>query len=256
MRVAVRSEVLAAAATRVAAIADDLREDAGRLATAVAGAGAPPVRTPGEAVLVARWLLLEARALEAAGPGGMWMEGLELDALAAGVPADHPVRLHVVGYTTAMDEYMAAADILVGKPGGLTTSEALARGLVMVIVNPIPGQEERNADHLLEEGAAIRCNNLPVLAEIPELDVGGDDGPEARVAADGGEPTELGGKRHSRCSRWCCMNLRRLISLSVTTSTGLGSAIPREYFPRARACTSRTAICKRGGLENSRSFPR
>jgi processive 1,2-diacylglycerol beta-glucosyltransferase len=64
-----------------------------------------------------------------------------------------------------MDEYMAAADILVGKPGGLTTSEALARGLVMVIVNPIPGQEERNADHLLEEGAAIRCNNLPVLAD-------------------------------------------------------------------------------------------
>lgn len=33
-----------------------------------------------------------------------------------------------------------------------------------VIVNPIPGQEERNADHFLEEGAAIRCNNLPVLA--------------------------------------------------------------------------------------------
>jgi processive 1,2-diacylglycerol beta-glucosyltransferase len=88
-----------------------------------------------------------------------------LDGLAAGVPADHPVRLHVVGYTTAMDEYMAAADVLVGKPGGLTTSEALARGLVMVIVNPIPGQEERNADHLLEEGAAIRCNNLPVLAD-------------------------------------------------------------------------------------------
>src|SRR5205807_6196606 len=61
-------------------------------------------------------------------------------------------------------EYMAAADLVVGKPGGLTTSEALARDLVYVIVSPIPGQEERNADHLLEEGAAIRCNNLPVLA--------------------------------------------------------------------------------------------
>lgn len=70
----------------------------------------------------------------------------------------------MVGYTTAMDEYMAAADLLVGKPGRLTTAEALARGLPMVIVNPIPGQEERNADHLLEEGVAIRCNNLPVLA--------------------------------------------------------------------------------------------
>ena len=69
-----------------------------------------------------------------------------------------------IGYTTAMDEYMSAADVLVGKPGGLTTSEALAKGLLPVIVNPIPGQEERNSDHLLEEGAAIRCNNLPVLA--------------------------------------------------------------------------------------------
>ncbi len=72
--------------------------------------------------------------------------------------------LKVVGFTAEMDEYMAAADLIVGKPGGLTTSEALARGLVFVVVAPIPGQEERNADHLLEEGAAIRCNNLPVLA--------------------------------------------------------------------------------------------
>jgi processive 1,2-diacylglycerol beta-glucosyltransferase len=63
-----------------------------------------------------------------------------------------------------MDEYMTVADIVVGKPGGLTTSEALAKGLVLVIVHPIPGQEERNSDHLLEEGVGIRCNNLPVLA--------------------------------------------------------------------------------------------
>ena len=60
--------------------------------------------------------------------------------------------------------YMAAADLLVGKPGGLTSSEALARGLVLVIINPIPGQEERNSDHFLEEGVEIRCNNLPALA--------------------------------------------------------------------------------------------
>src|SRR6185369_10735142 len=60
-------------------------------------------------------------------------------------------------------EYMAASDILLGKPGGLTTAEALAMGLAFVIVNPIPGQEERNSDHLLEEGVAIRANNLPTL---------------------------------------------------------------------------------------------
>ena len=69
-----------------------------------------------------------------------------------------------LGFTTQVDELMSASDILLGKPGGLTTSEALAKGLVFVIVNPIPGQEERNSDHLLEEGVAIRCNNLPALA--------------------------------------------------------------------------------------------
>ena len=76
---------------------------------------------------------------------------------------DRP-RLHVVGFTTDMDEWIAAADLLMGKAGGLTVSEALARGLPMALVEPIPGQEERNADHLLEYGAAIRCNNLPAAA--------------------------------------------------------------------------------------------
>jgi processive 1,2-diacylglycerol beta-glucosyltransferase len=63
-----------------------------------------------------------------------------------------------------MDELMTVSDLVIGKPGGLTTSEALSKGLPFVIVNPIPGQEERNSDHLLEQGAAIRCNNLPTLA--------------------------------------------------------------------------------------------
>jgi processive 1,2-diacylglycerol beta-glucosyltransferase len=70
----------------------------------------------------------------------------------------------LLGFTTEMDELMTAADLYVGKPGGLTTSEALSKGLAMVVINPIPGQEERNSDHLLEQGAAIRCNNLPALA--------------------------------------------------------------------------------------------
>jgi len=68
-----------------------------------------------------------------------------------------------VGYTKQMDEYMSAADLIVGKPGGLTTCEALTKGLVFVIVDPIPGQEERNSDHLLENGAAIRSNNPATL---------------------------------------------------------------------------------------------
>ncbi len=80
------------------------------------------------------------------------------------------VTFKPIGFTREMDEYMSAADLIVGKPGGLTTSEAMAKGLIFVVVNPIPGQEERNSDHLLEKGCAIKCNNLPVLAyKIDEL---------------------------------------------------------------------------------------
>jgi processive 1,2-diacylglycerol beta-glucosyltransferase len=88
----------------------------------------------------------------------------KLDKLTARRPEDSRVSFKNLGFTTQVDELMSASDILLGKPGGLTTSEALSKGLVFVIVNPIPGQEERNSDHLLEEGVAIRCNNLPALA--------------------------------------------------------------------------------------------
>jgi processive 1,2-diacylglycerol beta-glucosyltransferase len=87
-----------------------------------------------------------------------------VDMLGAALPGDRPLAVKTFGYTREMDELMAASDVLLGKPGGLTTAEGLSKGLVFVIVNPIPGQEERNADHLLEEGVAIRCNNLPTVA--------------------------------------------------------------------------------------------
>ena len=77
-------------------------------------------------------------------------------------PKQH--RVKVLGFTDQIDELMAAADVVVSKPGGLTTSETLARGCAMVVVNPIPGQESRNSDYLLENGAAIKINNLPTLA--------------------------------------------------------------------------------------------
>jgi processive 1,2-diacylglycerol beta-glucosyltransferase len=87
-----------------------------------------------------------------------------LKRMAARLKPDSAVLLKPFGYTLEMDELMTAADLVMGKPGGLTTSEALAKGLVFVIVNPIPGQEERNSDHLLEAAVAIRCNNLPTLS--------------------------------------------------------------------------------------------
>ncbi len=63
-----------------------------------------------------------------------------------------------------MDELLAAADLVVTKPGGLTVSEALARGVGIVIIKPIPGQEQRNSDYLLENGAAVKVNHVPTLS--------------------------------------------------------------------------------------------
>lgn len=78
------------------------------------------------------------------------------------VPKGH--RGVLVGFTKEIDEWMRMADLVVSKPGGLTTSETLAAGAVMVVMNPIPGQETRNSDFLLENGAAVKVNNLGTLA--------------------------------------------------------------------------------------------
>ncbi|MFT4266685.1 MAG: glycosyltransferase [Xenophilus sp.] len=67
---------------------------------------------------------------------------------------EHPQRLRAIGFTDAMHRLMAAADLVVTKPGGLTVSECLALGRPMLLASPIPGQEEHNAAHLMEEGAA------------------------------------------------------------------------------------------------------
>jgi len=69
------------------------------------------------------------------------------------VPERHKVAL--LGFTSCIHELLAIADIVISKPGGLITAEALACGLMMVVVDPYPGQEERNASMILEEGAGI-----------------------------------------------------------------------------------------------------
>ena len=76
-----------------------------------------------------------------------------IEALVVGDPA-----VRVLGYTTEMPDLLRVADLFIGKPGGLSSSECMAVGLPMVLINPIPGQEVRNSDFLLEEGAAVRCN--------------------------------------------------------------------------------------------------
>lgn len=73
------------------------------------------------------------------------------------------VHIHVLGFSREVPRYMAAADMLLGKPGGLTSSEALAAGLPFAVVQPYPIQEESNATYLLENGAGIRIEPLTVL---------------------------------------------------------------------------------------------
>lgn len=74
------------------------------------------------------------------------------------------------GFTTNIDLLMDSADCLISKPGGLTTSEALAKDLPMIIINPIPGQEERNVEFLLNSGAAMTAtDNNPVECIVYEL---------------------------------------------------------------------------------------
>lgn len=76
----------------------------------------------------------------------------------------------VLGNTREVDEWLRVANLLIGKPGGLTLSECMACGLPMVIYQPIPGQEERNSDQLLEAGAAVKCNHATTLAyKVDEL---------------------------------------------------------------------------------------
>jgi processive 1,2-diacylglycerol beta-glucosyltransferase len=65
-------------------------------------------------------------------------------------------KILVFGFTDAINEIMDISDIIISKPGGVTTAEVLAKRIPMIIVKPIPGQEASNAAYLTERGAAIR----------------------------------------------------------------------------------------------------
>ncbi len=68
-------------------------------------------------------------------------------------------KLITYDYATNVDELMSVSSLIVSKPGGMTTSECLAKGLPMLIIDPIPGQEERNAQFLVSSGIAARVDD-------------------------------------------------------------------------------------------------
>jgi processive 1,2-diacylglycerol beta-glucosyltransferase len=74
--------------------------------------------------------------------------------------------LHVFGWSDSIPELMTAADLLITKPGGVTTAEALAVGVPMLLTHPIPGPEERHVRYLEQNGAAVQARHLE---DIPRL---------------------------------------------------------------------------------------
>lgn len=67
----------------------------------------------------------------------------------------YPFRTRIYGFVSHMDELMEASDLIVAKPGGATTAESLAKGVPMVVLEPIPGQEAGNAKVLKERNASF-----------------------------------------------------------------------------------------------------
>ncbi|MFC7441281.1 MGDG synthase family glycosyltransferase [Laceyella putida] len=77
----------------------------------------------------------------------------------------HP-HFHLYPFVRNMVDLMRASDILISKPGGLTSSEALACGLPILICRPIPGQEENNSRFLITKGAAIREDRPAIVPSV------------------------------------------------------------------------------------------
>ncbi len=75
-------------------------------------------------------------------------------------------RVVVLDFTDRIAQLMDVATVLVSKPGGMTTSEALCKQLPLVMVNPIPGQESYNARFLLSQGAALQAETPAMVRQI------------------------------------------------------------------------------------------
>lgn len=78
-------------------------------------------------------------------------------------------RFTILGYHDAIHERMAKADLLLTKPGGISASEALVMGLPLLLLTPLPGQEEGNAAHLINIGAARLAADLEIGQQVGEL---------------------------------------------------------------------------------------
>ena len=77
-------------------------------------------------------------------------------------------KIHLLGYANNINELMDASDVIITKPGGITSSEALCKNLPMIIVKPIPGQEVNNTDYLTSRKSAIKITRLEEVEMVVE----------------------------------------------------------------------------------------
>lgn len=77
-------------------------------------------------------------------------------------------KMAVLPYARNIDRLMQTSDIIITKPGGITTAEALAKGLPMLIISPLPGQEAMNTRFLLNEGVAVKAASPEDVVVIME----------------------------------------------------------------------------------------
>jgi processive 1,2-diacylglycerol beta-glucosyltransferase len=121
------------------------------------GGGMPPAHV--------RRMAVELRDLEHSATlvvvGG---RSAELPAALADVGDGLNVGVHVLGAIDYMDDLVAASDLVITKSGGLIVSEILARGTPLLVVDPIPGQEEWNADHVVSVGAGLQLRRAELAA--------------------------------------------------------------------------------------------
>ena len=80
----------------------------------------------------------------------------------------HKVNMHLYGYINNIEELMSVSDFIITKPGGLTVTESLAKGLPMIIINPIPGQEAMNTEYLIRKNAALKAKDVNDLVRHVE----------------------------------------------------------------------------------------
>jgi len=76
------------------------------------------------------------------------------------LPAGRIGRIRTLGFTHEVSVLLEACDVVVGKAGGLTCSEALVKGAPLVVFKPTPGQEVRNARFLAAAGAAVHADSV------------------------------------------------------------------------------------------------